>query len=88
MLHSWCSATDRNRSTITCRTILYDYRKAFDLIDHSIPIGKLHNLDLPNSFINWIIDFLTKRFQRIKLTDDCYSEWDMVPSGVVKELLN
>ena len=80
MLHSWCSATDRNGSTI--RTILYDYRKAFDLIDHSILIGKLHNLDLPNSVIDWITDFLTNRFQRIILTDNCYSEWDMVPSGV------
>ena len=80
MLHSWCSATDGNGSTI--RTILYDYRKAFDLIDHSILIDKLHNLDLPNSVINWITDFLTNRFQRIKLTDNCYSEWDMVPSGV------
>ena len=80
MLHSWCSATDGNGSTI--RTILYDYRNAFDLIDHSILIDKLHNLDLPNSVINWITDFLTNRFQRIKLTDNCYSEWDMVPSGV------
>ena len=78
MLHSWCSGTDGNGSTI--RTILYDYRKAFDVIDHSILIDKLHNLDLPNSVINWITDFLTNRFQRIKLTDNCYSEWDMVPS--------
>ena len=73
MLHSWCPATDGNGSTI--RTILYDYRKAFDLIDHSILIGKLHNLDLPNSVINWITDFLTNRFQGSKLTDNCYSEW-------------
>ena len=32
--------------------------------------------------INWIIDFLTDRFQRIRLVNNCYSEWGMVPSGV------
>jgi hypothetical protein len=80
MLHIWCLATDGNGSTI--RTIIFDYRKAFDLIDHGILIGKLCDLDLPNSVINWIIDFLTDRFQRIKLVNNCYSEWGMVPSGV------
>ena len=34
MLHTWCLATDANRSTI--RTIIFDYRKASDLIDHGI----------------------------------------------------
>ena len=32
--------------------------------------------------INWIIDFLTDRFQKIKLVNNCYSEWGMVPSEV------
>ena len=80
MLHTWCLATGANGSTI--RTIIFDYRKAFDLIDHGILIGKLCDLDLPNSVINWIIDFLTDRFQRIKLVNNGYSEWGMVPSGV------
>ena len=31
MLHHWCVNTDGNGSTI--RTILFDYRKAFDFID-------------------------------------------------------
>ena len=61
---------------------IYFYRKAFDLIDHNILIDKLCNLDLPRSVINWIINFLTNRFQRIKLADSCYSEWGSVPSGV------
>ena len=34
MLHSWSLGTDRNGATV--RTLLLDYRKAFDLIDHSI----------------------------------------------------
>ena len=64
------------------RTILFDYRKAFDLIDHKIVITKLSTLNLPHSIINWIIDFLTNRQQRTKLAEGCVSEWGLVPSGV------
>jgi len=55
MLHDWSRRTDGNGATI--RTILFDNRKAFDLIDHSILIKKLCKLNVPNSIINWIIDF-------------------------------
>ena len=37
---------------------------------------------MPTNIINWIIDFLTDRSQRIKLADGCFSEWGSVPSGV------
>ena len=67
---------------LTIRTVLFDYRKAFDLIDHSILIRKLCMLDVPNSIINWIIDFLSNRFQRIKLGEACVSDWGSIPSGV------
>ena len=80
MLHTWIEGTDGNGSTI--RTILFDYRKAFDLIDHRILVRKLRSLDLPVSIINWIIDFLSNRFQRVKLVEGCVSEWGSVPSGV------
>ena len=56
MLQVWSQGTDGNGSTI--RTVLFDYRKAFDLIDHSILVKKLCTLDLPASVINWTIDFL------------------------------
>ena len=77
MLHSWSLGTDGNGATV--RTL----RKAFDLIDHSILVRKLRNqCKLPASIINWIIDFLSDRFQRIKLASDCFSEWGPVPAGV------
>ena len=44
--------------------------------------GKLCSLDLPVSVDNWIIDLISDRYQRIKLADDCFSEWRKVPSGV------
>ena len=36
------------------RSILFDYCEAFDLIDHSILIRKLSELEIPYSVINWI----------------------------------
>lgn len=36
MLHNWSINTDGNGATV--RTILFDYRKAFDFIDHEILI--------------------------------------------------
>ena len=80
MLHHWFINTDGNGATI--RTILFDYRKAFDFIDHTILVKKLGNLNIPRSIINWIIDFLSHRTQRVKLADSCFSEWGHVPSGV------
>ena len=64
------------------RVTLFDYQKAFDLIDHRILVQKLRKLDLPIEITNWIIDFLSDRSQRIKLSERCYSEWGGVPSGV------
>ena len=80
MLHHWFINTDGNGATI--RTILFDYRKAFDFIDHTILVKKLGNLNIPRSIINWIIDFLSHRTQRVKLADSCFSEWGHVPSCV------
>lgn len=80
MLHHWHMSIDGNGVTI--RTLLFDYRKAFDLIDHGILVNKLSWLDLPRSVVNWIIDFLHHRFQRVKLSNQYFSEWRSVPSGV------
>ena len=61
MVHCWAKETDGNDATV--RNILFDYRKAFDLIDHKILLDKLCKLVLPTSIIKWIIDFLTDRSQ-------------------------
>ena len=80
MLHSWSLGTHGNGATV--RTLLLDYRKTFDLIDHSILVRKLRNqCKLPASIINWIIDFLSDRVQRIKFASECFSQWGPVPAG-------
>ena len=80
MLHHWCVNTDGSGTTI--RTILFDYRKAFDFIDHGILVNKVGNLNIPRSIANCIIDFLSQRTQRVKLAKSCNSECGPVPSGV------
>ena len=37
---------------MTATEQLYDYKKAFDFIDHKILVRKLCNLDLPIEIIN------------------------------------
>ena len=80
MVHNWLQATDCYGASV--RVMLFDYRKAFDMINHGILVAKLKNVEIPNSITNWIIDFLSERSQRVKLGNNCLSEWDRVPSGV------
>ena len=80
MTHAWYSATDGNEAS--ARVILFDFKKAFDLIDHRILVRKLGIYNIPDAVISWITDFLTSRKQRVQLGHDCFSEWGAVPAGV------
>ena len=80
MLHTWTKNTDGNGSTT--RVMLFDFRKAFDLIDHNILSEKLTRYNIPKTIMYWILDFLSNRKQRVKLCNDCFSEWSDVPAGV------
>ena len=79
MFHHWLRATDGTGSTV--RTALLDFRKAFDFIDHHILVAKLLSLGVKPSAVNWIIDFLRSRQQRVKL-NGVFSDWLHVPAGV------
>ena len=80
MVHSWAEATDGTGSAV--RVSLFDYRKAFDLIDHHILATKVSLLSMPLFVKRWVIAFLLNRQQRVKLARDCLSEWADIPSGV------
>ena len=80
MTHALYSATDGNGASV--RVILFDFKKAFDLIDHRILVRKLGTYNIPDAVIAWITDFLTSRKQRVKLGHDYFSEWGTVPAGV------
>ena len=80
MIHQWAQATDGTGSAV--RAILFDYKKAFDLIDHRILLGKVRELAIPREIFLWIADFLTDRFLRVKLSNHYCSEWARVSAGV------
>ena len=70
------------RILASVRVILFDFKKAFDLIDHRILVRKLGTYNIPDAVISWITDFLTSSKQRVKLAHDCFSEWGVVSAGV------
>ena len=80
MTHNWLVKTAGNGAT--ARVVLLDFHKAFDVIDHSVLVQKLSLFDIPSQVKSWIVDFLMDRKQRVKLAQDCHSEWRSVPSGV------
>ena len=86
MVHSWAKATDGPGSAVRffflVRVALFDYRKAFDPIDHHILDKKVSLFSRPLVVKRWVIDFLMNRQQRVKLTRDCLSEWADIPSRV------
>ena len=43
---------------------------------------KLLDYDIVNHILCWIVDFLSDRRQRVKLAEDCFSEWRYIPAGV------
>jgi hypothetical protein len=73
---------DRSDSMVS--VVLFDFKKAFDLIDHGILVDKLTIFEIPKRIIGWIVNFLKDRKQRVKLSKDCYSERDLVPAGVLQ----
>ena len=60
--------------------MLFDYRKAFDLIDHKILDAKINDLDMPHCIKAWVTDFWTNRHQRVKLSSECFSGSGPVPA--------
>ena len=80
MVHNWSNATDGSGAAV--RVVLFDYRKAFDFIEHALLLRKVFGLSIPRSVACWVADFLTVRRQRVKVSRDCFSEWGPVSVGV------
>ena len=81
MFHHWLRATCTDGTGSTVRTALLDFRKAFDLVDHHILVGKLLSLGVKPTVVNWVTDFLRNRQQRVKLSG-VFSDWLDIPAGV------
>ena len=79
MFHHWLNACDSLNGDV--RTVLLDFKKAFDFVDHNLLVAKLYSLSVRPTVVNWIIEFLRDRSQRVKLNSDCFSSWLTVPAG-------
>jgi len=76
VLDQWTKGLDEGRS-VDC--IYMDFQKCFDTVPHRIVLHKLQGYGMNNQIIQWIIDFLIGRKQRVQCT---FSEWMLVFSGI------
>ena len=52
------------------RLFFADFRKGFDLIDHTILLSKLHSCNLHPCLVSWIAAFLQGRSQSVRIGSD------------------
>ena len=72
MIHQWSKST--HGSVVSVRAILFDFRKAFDLVDHNILINKQNRINIKPSVFNWIVNFITDRQERTKIANNSFSQ--------------
>lgn len=75
-------ALDRPENTFV-HTVLVDFSRAFDTVNHSILIPKIAKLPIPSNILNWIISFLTGRSQMAKINGKLSARAD-INRGVVQ----
>ena len=61
--------------------VLFDFRKAFDLVPHTILLDKLFAIGFRNPLLGWFRDFLTGRTMNVVI-DGHHSSSRHIPCGV------
>ncbi len=69
------------RADILPDHVLLDYSKAFNLVDHKLPLSKLEAMRIPTFIVRWMGAFLLNRSQRVKI-DGVYSGYGQPNGGV------
>ena len=62
-------------------TVMIDFKKAFDLVDHSVLLKKLKHYKLSHQALSWFASYLSKRKQKVSL-NNIISDDEMITDGV------
>ena len=77
--HYWLKWLDGSANFV--RVLSFDFSKAFDTVSHYILSDKLKATDINPYVINWILDFLSQRKQRV-VVDGITTEFIDINRGV------
>ena len=73
--------TDSLNKSSQVDAILLDFSKAFDKVDHTVLLSKMHSVGINEPLLSWSESFLIGRTQRV-LVDGSYSDPCLVQSGI------
>ena len=65
LVHHLCKVTDQRGQCV--RVLLLGFSKAFDRINHNIPLTKMKDMAIDPTLIEWVRSFLTNRKRRVRV---------------------
>ena len=78
MIDLWLNAIDNGKMI---STVLVDFKKAFDLVDHQILLNKLEIYGIKDEALLWFNIYLTNRKQQVKINNS-NSDFKHISCGV------
>lgn len=78
MIDKWLNANDKGSQT---GVVMIDFKKAFDLVDHSLLIKKLQHFKFSGNTLNWFSSYLLDRKQKVSV-NTALSQHETILNGV------
>ena len=78
LVNKWKSSLDKSQK---CGILFTDLSKAFDCLSHELLIAKLDSYGFDYSSLKLIYNYLSDRFQRVRVNSD-FSAWSKIFTGV------
>ncbi|EFO96538.1 hypothetical protein CRE_23736 [Caenorhabditis remanei] len=82
LVHSISCYKSSLSSNNSLDVIFFDFKKAFDKVNHKLLLQKLALFGIPHLFIEWFSNFLSGRTFSIKIEDFTDTSITQIPSGV------
>ena len=79
LIHSLLTEIEKNGKLFSM--VMIDFKKGFDLVDHTTLIQKMVEMGLSAKFTKWVSSFLLNRHQRVKMPDGSLSTWRRITCG-------